>query len=311
MKIWLQGIEWADEFDGLDVEDAWLKFCTVLDTAIDQFVPLEIKRQRKTPRWLNKVAKAAMKYKSRMWHRYRESRTYNDLVEYKRAQNKAVKEYKKAKIEFEKKLAKDIKTNPKSFYAYVRSKTKVKYTVGPLKNDGHLISENSSICNILNNDFGSVFNEEKNVDVMPEVKCLFNEDNSCMLNSIDISQETIIKKLCNLKINKAPGVDGIIPKILVENSVELSEPLLYIYTKSITSGIVPRDWKKANVTAIFKKGDKAMPCNYRPISLTSHVCKVVESIVRDSIIDHVRRYKLIKDSQHGFSKGRSCLTNLL
>ena len=86
----------------------------------------------------------------------------------------------------------------------------MKDTVGPLKDDdGHLVSENSSICNTLNNYFGSVFNEEKNVDVMPEVKCLFNEDNSCTLNSINIMQETIIKKLCNLKINKAPGVDGI------------------------------------------------------------------------------------------------------
>ena len=88
---------------------------------------------------------------------------------------------------------------------------------------------------------------------------------------MDIMQETIIKKLCNLKKNKAPGVDGIFLRILVENAVELSEPLLYIYTKSITSGIVPRDWKKANVTAILKKGDKAMPCNYRPISLTLRV----------------------------------------
>ena len=67
MKIWFQGIEWAD---GLDVEDAWLKCCTVLDIAIKQFVPLEIKRPRKTPRWMNKEAKSAMKYKSRMCHRY-------------------------------------------------------------------------------------------------------------------------------------------------------------------------------------------------------------------------------------------------
>ena len=64
---------------------------------------------------------------------------------------------------------------------------------------------------------------------MPEVKCLFNEDSSCMLNSIDFTQETIIKKLCNLKKNKAPGVDGIFLRILVENAVELSEPLLYTY----------------------------------------------------------------------------------
>ena len=66
---------WADTFDGLDVGDAWLKLCIVLDKASEQFVLLEIKRQRKTPRWMNKVAKAALNYKSRMWHRYRELRS--------------------------------------------------------------------------------------------------------------------------------------------------------------------------------------------------------------------------------------------
>jgi len=95
-----------------------------------------------------------------------------------------------------------------------------------------------------------------------------------------------------LKINKAPGVDGIVPRILVENADILSEPLyvyiylyIYIYTmyihiyrKSIECGRVSCDWKKANVTAIFKKGDKTSPC-YRPVSLTSQVCKMSESIV--------------------------------
>ena len=56
MKIWFRGIKWADEFDELDVEDAWLKFCIVLDKVIEQFVPQEIKRQRRTPRWMNEVA---------------------------------------------------------------------------------------------------------------------------------------------------------------------------------------------------------------------------------------------------------------
>ena len=90
---------------------------------------------------MNGNAKAAMKYKSRMWLRYRQSKSYNDMVEYKIAQRKAVKEYKKAKKQFERKLAKDIKTNPKSFYAYVRSKSKVKDNVGPLKDrNGELVS---------------------------------------------------------------------------------------------------------------------------------------------------------------------------
>jgi hypothetical protein len=132
-----------------------------------------------------------------------------------------------------------------------------------------------------------------------------------MLSKIELTQDIIASKLSKLKINKAPGVDGIVPGFLVENAEVLSIPLLCIYRKSLMSGIVPSDWKKANVTAIFKKGDKSSSSNYRPVSLTSQVCKVLESIVRDNILEHVREYKLIKESQHGFLKRRSCLTNLL
>ena len=77
-------------------------------------------------------------------------------------------------------------------------------------------------------------------------------------------------------------------------------------------GEVPLDWKKANVTPIYKnKGTKSQPCNYRPVSLTSHISKTMESIIRDEIIRHLQKNELIKPSQHGFWKGRSCLTNLL
>jgi len=65
-----------------------------------------------------------------------------------------------------------------------------------------------------------------------------------------------------------PGVDVIIHKILIENSHILCELLLYVFKKSMESGLVSSDWKKANVTAIFKKGDKALQCNCRPVSLT-------------------------------------------
>ena len=73
---------------------------------------------------------------------------------------------------------------------------------------------------------------------------------------------------------------------------------MYTYKKSSESSIVPSDWKKANVTAVSKKGDKSSSSYYRPISLTSQVCKVFESIVRDCIIEHVKKHKPIKKSQH-------------
>jgi hypothetical protein len=312
MRNWFSDIDWAQECNDLDVEEMWHKFRSFIDQAIDRFVPVGYTKSRQNPRWMNRVAKSARNYKSKMWVRYRQSRSYNDLIEYKIAQNKAVKEYRKAKRQFEKNLAKDIKNNPKSFYAYVRSKTKVKEVVGPLKDgNGQLVSEGGIMCDILNVYFGSVFTSENLVNELPEVRCNFGEDNDHMLSDIELTQDIICNKLNKLNSNKAPGVDGIVPRILVENSDILSEPLFYIFKKSIECGRVPCDWKKANVTAIFKKGDKTSPCNYRPVSLTSQVCKILESIVKDNMLVHIKKYKLIKETQHGFVKNRSCLTNLL
>ena len=71
------------------------------------------------------------------------------------------------------------------------------------------------------------------------------------------------------------------------------------------------EWKLANVTPLFKKGDKSNPGNYRPISLTSVVCKLMESILRDKIVEFLEKNNIIRDSQHGFRNRRSCLTNVL
>ena len=84
-----------------------------------------------------------------------------------------------------------------------------------------------------------------------------------------------------------------------------------IFRKSLEDGVVPDDWKRANVAAIYKTGSKNSASNYRPISLTCQVCKVLESIIRDKMLDHLNKFKIIKESQHGFVKNRSCLTNLL
>ena len=75
--------------------------------------------------------------------------------------------------------------------------------------------------------------------------------------------------------------------------------------------MVPNDFKTANITPIFKKGDKKSPNNYRPISLTSIVGKLFETIITNRIVAHLEERKLLKNSQHGFRRNRSCLTNLL
>ena len=92
---------------------------------------------------------------------------------------------------------------------------------------------------------------------------------------------------------------------------DISVPLAIAFNLSIQDGIVPREWKNANIIPIFKKGSRCKSENYRPVSLTSVICKLLEPLLRDHMVDFLTRHNLINQTQHGFLKGRSCLTNLL
>uniref|UniRef100_A0A8B9T7L1 Reverse transcriptase domain-containing protein n=1 Tax=Anas platyrhynchos TaxID=8839 RepID=A0A8B9T7L1_ANAPL len=107
------------------------------------------------------------------------------------------------------------------------------------------------------------------------------------------------------------GPDGIHPRVLKELADVIAEPLSIIFQRSWESGEVPVDWKLANVVPIFKKGQKEDPSNYRPVSLTSVPGKIMEKMVLKLIEAHLGDKAVIGPSQHGFVKGRSCLTNLI
>jgi hypothetical protein len=93
-----------------------------------------------------------------------------------------------------------------------------------------------------------------------------------MLGGIELHAVMIINRLKKLKIGKAPGLDGIAPKLLIEASLELSKPLNILFNNSLQGGVVLKDWKKANVSALFKKGSSELAGNYRSLSLISQVC---------------------------------------
>lgn len=88
-------------------------------------------------------------------------------------------------------------------------------------------------------------------------------------------------------------------------------PLTIIFQKSLAESKIPENWKEAHITAIFKKGVKSCPENYRPISLTSVPGKMMEKIIRDAIVSHMTTNNLFSVHQHGFMAGKSCVTQLL
>ena len=107
------------------------------------------------------------------------------------------------------------------------------------------------------------------------------------------------------------GPDEISTKFLKEMAHPVTPALTRIFQASIDQGQTPEDWKSANVSPIFKKGDKSKPSNYRPVSLTSVCCKVAEHIIHSHLMNFFEQHNILTDYQHGFRKKRSCESQLI
>ena len=160
----------------------------------------------------------------------------------------------------------------------------------------------------LNMHFSSVFTREDTSSLpVPETKFKGSEEEK--LGQLIVTPEVVASKINNMK--ESPGVDGLSPKILKETVEKISKPLAHVFNMSLQEGIVPLEWKEANIIPLFKKGSRNKSVNYRPVSLTSVICKLLETIIGDHMMDFFVKHKLINTSLHGFLNARSCLTNLL
>ena len=144
---------------------------------------------------------------------------------------------------------------------------------------------------------------------VPESK--FNGSEGERLGQLVVTPEVVASKMNNMKENKSPGVDGISPKILKETVEQISTLLAHVFNMSLQEAIVPLEWKEAYIIPLFKPGSRNKSVHYRPVSLTSVIFKLLETIIRDHMMDFLIKHKLINPSLHGFLKARSCLTNLL
>ena len=169
-----------------------------------------------------------------MWRVYKHTGKDTDYEVYKEALNAATNEVRKSKRNFEHKLAQNIKSYSKSFYAYVRSKQNVRDKVGPLEdNFGNIVTQGFLMAEELNIHFSSVFTREDTSSLpVPETK--FKGSDGERLGQLVVTPEVVASKINNMKENKSPGVDGISPKILKETVEQISTPLAHAF--NITAG---------------------------------------------------------------------------
>ena len=202
----------------------------------------------------------------------------------------------------------------KKFWKYIKSQRNEENGVSPLKINGKLELDAIKKAEALNAQFYSAFSPyttftEAEFEARTGMSA-HPPPSTPIIDPINITQAGVQKLLEGLNPKKACGPDGITPRILKELAPELAPALTTLFRSSLTTGEVPLDWRTANVTPVFKKGEKYKPENYRPISLTSTVCKTMEHILVSHIMNFAENNILCKE-QHGFRKRRNCESQLI
>ena len=204
-----------------------------------------------------------------------------------------------------------IKTNPRYFYSFAKWFAKAKSNIGPLKDSSNTLRHQpQDMANILQEQFYSAFSDPDSPDIEQTIITPQGEPGATIAD-INFTKEDIELAIDELDNYAATGHEDIPAKTLKSCKHEISVPLTILWKWSMNTGEIPQDLKTEYITPIYKKGNKTDPANYRPISLTSHVTKIFERVIRTQLVDFLESNKLLSLTQHGFRKGRSCLTQLL
>ena len=191
----------------------------------------------------------------------------------------------------------------KRFWNYIKSLRKDIAGVAPFKENGRRFNAPRDKTEILSRQYLSMYTKENQDSPVPEPK----GEPYPQMEDLLVSEEGLEKLLHRSNPHKASGPDMIPARLLKECCNELAPILATIFNKSLQTWTVPDDWKRANISAVFKKG----PANHRPVSLTCLCFTLLEHVVVSNMMKYVDQQKILIDCQHGFRTRRSCETQLV
>ena len=201
----------------------------------------------------------------------------------------------------------DSRKPSKNFFKTLKAKRHEQVSIPSLKGKNNRMETTSKgKAEVLNKQYSGVYTNE-NLTSVPNM----GPSPYTSMPNIKVTTKGVKNLLQKLNPKKAIGPDLVPTRILKDYAEDIAPMLQLIFQQSLDSGIVPSDWKTANVVPIFKKGDRHTPSNYRPVSLTCVSSKILEHIVFHSIMNHVDLNSILVAFQHGFRALHSCETQLI
>jgi hypothetical protein len=296
----------SSDAESRSVESIWQFFKSRLMTLIDKHIPSKIVTNKYKPTWLNNKVKKLIKKRDKLAKKSLSSGLPHDRQMFQTIRSTVKREVALAQRQHLTNIIGNIKEAPSRFYKYINSKRTDGSQIPPLTDiNGSALLNNKDKAEALCSQFSSVFTLE-DVNNMPKF-----DVKTPSMKDIKVTIPGVFKLLSEIIPNKATGPDELPPRLLKECANEIAPIITLLFNQSLLSGVIPQDWKIANVCPIFKKGNKSTLENYRPVSLTSVLSKVLEHIIYSNISKHLEQFNILSPRQHGFRSGHSCESQLI
>jgi hypothetical protein len=302
--------DWTDIFLSEDIEQVWNSWKNSFFNVLNKCIPSKsvTLKNTKNAKWMNRELKLLKRKEHRAYKVFRRKRTQSSRKSYIKCRKLVQLKMKSAEENYISNICDDLRKKPKRFWQFVNSKQCDKVAIGSLKCGDNVLTNNIDKAECLNEQFKSVFNDyvPSNTDKSSDSQFV-----PAYMENDKFNEQEVFDELRWLDASKACGPDGIKPVFLKVAAKQIAKPLCRLFNLSYQKGIVPADWRNANISPVHKKGPKSDPKNYRPVSLTSIICKIMEKLVRKRLLNHLNKHDLICENQHGFRSKHSCETQLL
>ena len=290
-----------------DVNEMWDYIKKEIFSIIEKHVPSKFSSTKTHQPWINTETKRLIRQKNRWLHKAKTLNSENVWKTYRKIKRVTQRTCRQTHENYLRNLFENDKSN-KKLWSYIKSRKQQNVGIPEIKDVSNVpTSDPVKKANLIRQQFDSVFSNPE-----PPIQAFFEEEDRLpTIEPIIVNPLGIKKLLKNLNPNKAIGPDNIPGQFLKLFADDLADILSVLFQASLDQGILPTDWKVANIVPLFKKGNKSLPENYRPISLTCLTCKILEHVVFSSVMSHFEKYNVLDDAQHGFRKKRSTISQLV